>query len=120
MKQREGRYSADQIRGRFLWRQSAVGSDLLRERETHMRRASYLSQAQIASNRSSASPTLRLWDASGCPVKRMFIKSRLDFFLFATLLCAPQVTARQYHAPSLAGEGKIHLDVVVTPKSGPP
>jgi hypothetical protein len=50
----------------------------------------------------------------------MFINSRLNLFLFVTLLCVPQATARQYHAPSLPAEGKIRLDVVVTPKSGPP
>jgi hypothetical protein len=50
----------------------------------------------------------------------MFVNSRLELFLLVTLLCAPQVLARQYHAPTFPGEGKIHLDVVVTPKSGPP
>ena len=85
-----------------------------------MRRASYLSQAQIASKRGGASLTLSLRDVSERPVKRMFISSHLDFFLVVTLLCAPQVLARQYQAPTSPGEGKIHLAVVVTPKSEPP
>jgi VWFA-related protein len=50
----------------------------------------------------------------------MFINSRLGLFLLAPLLCAPQISAGQYHAPTFPGDGKIHLDVVVTPNSGPP
>jgi hypothetical protein len=38
MKQQGRRYSADQRRGRFPWKQSDVGSDLLWEREMRMRR----------------------------------------------------------------------------------
>jgi VWFA-related protein len=50
----------------------------------------------------------------------MFTNSRLGLFLLVPLLCAPQISARQYHAPTFPGDGKIHLDVVVTPKSGLP
>src|SRR5580704_13076585 len=50
----------------------------------------------------------------------MFINSRLGLFLLVPLLCAPQISARQYQAPTFPGDGKIHLDVVVTQKSGPP
>jgi VWFA-related protein len=50
----------------------------------------------------------------------MFIHSRLGLFLLVPLLCAPQISARQYHSPTFPGDGKIHLDVVVTTKSGPP
>jgi len=49
----------------------------------------------------------------------MFSNSRLGLFLLVPMLCAPQISARQYHAPTFPGDGKIHLDVVVTPKSGP-
>jgi VWFA-related protein len=52
--------------------------------------------------------------------ERMFINSRLNLFLLVALLCTPQISARQYQAPILPGDGKIHLDVVVTSKSGPP
>jgi len=57
---------------------------------------------------------------SGCPVKRMFINSRLNLFLLVPLICTPQVSARQSHSQTHPGDGKIRLDVVVTPKSGPP
>ncbi|HKN75428.1 MAG TPA: VWA domain-containing protein [Candidatus Acidoferrum sp.] len=50
----------------------------------------------------------------------MFIYSRFGLFLLAPLLSTAQIAARQYHAPTFPGDGKIHLDVVVTPKSGPP
>jgi VWFA-related protein len=49
----------------------------------------------------------------------MFSNSRLGLFLLVLLLCTPQILARQYHAPTFPGDGKIHLDVVVTPKSDP-
>jgi hypothetical protein len=49
----------------------------------------------------------------------MPMKSRLGLFLLVLFLCTPQISARQYHAPSFPGDGKIHLDVVVTAKSGP-
>jgi hypothetical protein len=48
------------------------------------------------------------------------MNSRLALFLFVPLLCSPQASARQSHAPTLPDDGKIHLDVVVTPKLGPP
>jgi VWFA-related protein len=51
--------------------------------------------------------------------ERMLINSRLGLFLLVLLLCTPQISARQYHAPTFPGDGKIHLDVVVTPKSDP-
>jgi VWFA-related protein len=50
----------------------------------------------------------------------MFTNSRFDLFLLLSLLCAPQVLARQNNLPTQSGHGKIYLDVVVTPKSGPP
>jgi VWFA-related protein len=50
----------------------------------------------------------------------MFIHSRLGLFLLVALLCARQISAGQDHAPAFAGDGNIRLDVVVTPKSGPP
>jgi hypothetical protein len=49
----------------------------------------------------------------------MFINARLSFLLFALLLCTPQISAQEDTAPTVAGDGEIHLDVVVTPKSGP-
>ena len=49
----------------------------------------------------------------------MLINSRLGLFLLVLLLCTPQISARQYHAPTFPGDGKIHLDVVVIPGSGP-
>jgi VWFA-related protein len=48
------------------------------------------------------------------------MKSRLGLFLLVPLLCTPQISARQYHSSTFPGDGMIHLDVVVTPKSGPP
>jgi hypothetical protein len=48
------------------------------------------------------------------------MKSCLGLFLLVPFLCTPQISARQYHAPTFPDDGKIHLDVVVTPKSGPP
>ncbi|HEY2546488.1 MAG TPA: VWA domain-containing protein [Candidatus Acidoferrum sp.] len=50
----------------------------------------------------------------------MFINSRLGLFLLLPLLCTPQVSARQSPSPTSPGDGEIHLDVVVTRKSGPP
>jgi VWFA-related protein len=46
--------------------------------------------------------------------------SRLDLFLLVPLLCAPQVSARQNNPLAQPRDGRIYLDVVVTPKSGPP
>ena len=48
------------------------------------------------------------------------MKSRLGLFLLFLFLCKPQISAPQDHAPTIPDDGKIHLDVVVTPKSGPP
>jgi hypothetical protein len=50
----------------------------------------------------------------------MFINSRLDLFLLLPLLCAPQGSARQNNSATPSGQAKIYLDIVVTPKSGPP
>ncbi len=50
----------------------------------------------------------------------MFFNSRFGLFLLVTLLCAAQVSAGQNPAPNFPGDGNIHLDVVVTPKSGSP
>jgi VWFA-related protein len=50
----------------------------------------------------------------------MFINSRFGLFLLMPLLCAAQVSAGQNPAPTSPSDGNIHLDVVVTPKSGPP
>jgi VWFA-related protein len=50
----------------------------------------------------------------------MFMNSRFGLFLLVPLLCTSRIPARQYHAPTFPGDGKIHLDVVVTPKSGSP
>ena len=50
----------------------------------------------------------------------MFINTR-GFMLVVALLCAVGVSARQQAPPNqLAGAGTVVLDVVVTPKSGPP
>jgi VWFA-related protein len=53
-------------------------------------------------------------------MERMPMNSLLGFFLLALLLCPPQVSARQNNTPTFPGDGQIHLDVVVTTKSGPP
>ena len=50
----------------------------------------------------------------------MFINSRLNLFLLVLLLCSPQVSARRNNSASQLPDGEIHLDVVVSPKSGPP
>ena len=50
----------------------------------------------------------------------MFIETRLGCFLLMTLLCAASVSARQNGPLTQAGSRKIYLDVVVSPKSGPP
>jgi VWFA-related protein len=49
----------------------------------------------------------------------MPVKSRLGLFLLTPFLYAPQLSARQYQAP-IPADGRIQLDVVVTPKSGSP
>jgi len=50
----------------------------------------------------------------------MFKDSRFGLFLLAPLLCTVQISAAQDPAPTSARDGNIHLDVVVTPKFGPP
>jgi VWFA-related protein len=50
----------------------------------------------------------------------MFLCSRFGLFLLVPLLCTAQISAGQDRAPTFPGDGNIHLDVVVTPKSGPP
>jgi len=50
----------------------------------------------------------------------MFSNSRLGCFILATLLCAATAPARQHSPQVQAGDGKIHLDVTVSPKSGAP
>jgi VWFA-related protein len=50
----------------------------------------------------------------------MLRNQRVGSFLLATLLCAAAASAQQNSAPTEAGKGRIHLDVVVTRKSGPP
>lgn len=50
----------------------------------------------------------------------MPMKSRLGLFLLVPFLCTPQISARQYHVPTFPGDGKIHLDVVLTSKDGLP
>jgi VWFA-related protein len=50
----------------------------------------------------------------------MLISKRGGVLLLVSLLCTAPISAAQYHAPTFPRDGKIHLDVVVTPKSGPP
>jgi VWFA-related protein len=54
----------------------------------------------------------------------MFIQARFHYFLFSILLCAAAASPQQNTSPSSSptelGNRKITLDVVVTPKSGPP
>jgi VWFA-related protein len=47
-------------------------------------------------------------------------KSGLGLFLVVLFLCTLQISARQYHVPIIPGDGKIHLDVVVTSEAGLP
>jgi VWFA-related protein len=44
----------------------------------------------------------------------------VSLFLLALALWAPQISARQSVSPAILSDSKIRLDVVVTPKSGPP
>src|ERR1700723_2145238 len=53
-------------------------------------------------------------------IQFMFTNSRLVGFLLVTLLCAAAASAQQASPQAQAANGKIHLDVVVAPKSGPP
>lgn len=48
------------------------------------------------------------------------MNSRLGLLFLVPLLCTPQVSARQSNSPAQPPDSKIHLDVVVAPKSGPP
>jgi VWFA-related protein len=50
----------------------------------------------------------------------MFIKARLYFFLFISMSCAATALAQEAAPAAAAPSGTIDLDVVVTPKSGPP
>ena len=50
----------------------------------------------------------------------MFINSRLRLFLLVPLLCTPPSSARQNDPSTQPHHAKIYLDVVVTPRSGPP
>ena len=50
----------------------------------------------------------------------MILNLRLSLCLLFSFLCIPQISARQYHSPTFPGDGKIHLDVVVTSAFGPP
>jgi VWFA-related protein len=49
----------------------------------------------------------------------MFINSR-SLFLLLTLLCAAEASGQQHAPPTQPRAGRIFLDVVVTPKTGPP
>jgi VWFA-related protein len=49
----------------------------------------------------------------------MFLNSR-SLFLLVPLLCDPGVSAQQHAPPTQPSAGSISLEVVVTPKSGPP
>jgi len=50
----------------------------------------------------------------------MFMNARLGCFLLVTLLSTSAVSAQQSSPQTQPGNGKIYLDVVVTPKSVPP
>jgi VWFA-related protein len=50
----------------------------------------------------------------------MFINERFGILLLVSLLCTSQISARQHNSPTQPGDGKIHLDVVVTAQSGLP
>jgi len=50
----------------------------------------------------------------------MFSNSRLACLLLVTLLCTAAASAQQASPQAQAASGKISLDVVVSPKSGPP
>ena len=50
----------------------------------------------------------------------MFIGARLGCLFLVPLLCTAAASAQQGSLPIQPDDGKIHLDVVVTPKSGPP
>jgi VWFA-related protein len=50
----------------------------------------------------------------------MFTNARLGCFLLASISCATLASAQQPAPQPQAGPARIYLDVVVTPKSGPP
>jgi VWFA-related protein len=50
----------------------------------------------------------------------MFSDSRVPLFLLVTLFCTAAASAQQSSPQIQPADGNIHLDVVVTPKSGPP
>src|SRR6202451_1749776 len=50
----------------------------------------------------------------------MSIHDRFGLLLIATLLCMPGLFAQQNIPPTRAAASTIDLNVVVTPKSGPP
>lgn len=52
--------------------------------------------------------------------EHMFIKERLGFFLLVSMSCVATVSAQESSPPTLPDSGTMFLDVVVTPKSGPP
>jgi VWFA-related protein len=52
-------------------------------------------------------------------MERLLFNSRLDLFLLVSLLCTPQVSARQ-SPPAAQAEDRIYFDVVVNAASGPP
>jgi VWFA-related protein len=53
-------------------------------------------------------------------MQRMFSNSRLALILLVTLFCTAAASAQQATPQAQAASGQIHLDVVVTSKSGPP
>jgi VWFA-related protein len=50
----------------------------------------------------------------------MFIGARLNWLLVVTFLCAASASSQQPNPPAQPANNTIHLDVVVTGKSGPP
>ncbi len=50
----------------------------------------------------------------------MFIDARLGFLLVVCMLAAAAASGQETSPPNQLGAGMINLDVVVTPKSGPP
>ena len=50
----------------------------------------------------------------------MLINARCCFFLLVPLLYAAAVSAQQHSPLTQPGADRIFLDVIVTPKSGPP
>jgi VWFA-related protein len=50
----------------------------------------------------------------------MFMRALVGLFLLVPLLCTAAASTQRDSLPTQPDDGKIHLDVVVTPKSGPP